>query len=64
MEIDPSFDWEEMNAMVTQSGAIPGADGTFVRGLPFVSPSFLSWFLLLFDLIKKESLLLSTPIRA
>lgn len=27
MEIDPSFDWEEMNAMVAQSGAIPGGGG-------------------------------------
>ncbi|GAB5032356.1 anion-transporting atpase [Nannochloropsis oceanica] len=26
MEIDPSFDWEEMNAMVAQSGSIPGAE--------------------------------------
>ncbi len=31
-EIDPSFDWEEMNAMVAQSGAIPGADGRWVGG--------------------------------
>ncbi|TFJ85453.1 hypothetical protein NSK_002963 [Nannochloropsis salina CCMP1776] len=27
MEIDPSFDWEEMNAMVARSGSIPGAEG-------------------------------------
>ena len=48
MEIDPSFDWEEMNAMVAQSGAIPGADGTCVGvsvGCPssLFPPSFPSW---------------------
>jgi arsenite-transporting ATPase len=41
MEIDPSFDWEEMNAMVARSGSIPGAEGECSPASSFQSVSLL-----------------------